>query len=684
MRSMMAVCMAGLLAACAGAQEWSGPVRGRWVETGAAQRGDVTLVDPSGACEIVIAPDAHSAVVHAATTLARDIFRISGQWPTLATQPARGKVHIYLSTVGETKLPKAARERELAGKWEAYRVFTDGRDVWLVGSDFRGTAFAAYTLCERLGVDPLYLWTGYVPERHETLVMKKTDQYSPPPTFKYRGFFHDDEDILPRPYDSNGYPLQTGTVATEWYERFFETALRLKMNQVAPYVRVQRPFEVQKLASDWGLYYTSHHYDTLLSNPWGYQRFGLGKARDAGDTWDWFTNKEGLLNFWRGGVLENRSLDCIWPVGMRGTADTSYRFPAGMSAEERGKVFREVIDAQVKMTNELLPSDKTPIFHFTLYGEMLRNYQQGNFDFPADVILVWDDNGDGVMRGLPTELGKWKHGVYYHLAFLDGRESNTVSKQLHHTVAPMRVEEEFRKIVAAGATEYMLVNVSELREFVMEARMIAEICRDASAAFARPDAADRYVDWWCREYYGEAAAPEAAEAYHHYYRMLPTAESIGYGSSKVDGALRSLALKFAGQSFAPANPATLPTLKAHDEGYRAAFTVVESAAGKMAPPQRQFFLENCALGMSFDWRPTQAAILLVQAMDEPDPNQAWEMCKAARAPLERLEADALWAEHPPFQGWYAPTWIRSHRSIRNGHRSYEELRAFLTGPGRGM
>src|SRR2546430_8118737 len=83
----------------------------------------------------------------------------------------------------------------------------------------------------------------------------------------YRGFFHDDEDILPRPFDARGYPLQTGDVPLAWYRRYFETALRLRMNMVAPYVRVHRRFEVQQLASDWGLYYTSHHYDILVSNP---------------------------------------------------------------------------------------------------------------------------------------------------------------------------------------------------------------------------------------------------------------------------------------------------------------------------------------------------------------------------------------------------------------------------------
>ena len=137
-------------------------------------------------------------------------------------------------------VPAGIARQQLDGKWEAYQIRTIGNAVWLVGSNFRGTAFAAYTLSERLGIDPLYIWTGYAPDKHSTLVLKQTDFLAGSPTFKFRGFFHDDEDILPRPFDENGYPLQTGTVPRIWYERFFETALRLRMNMVAPYVRVQR------------------------------------------------------------------------------------------------------------------------------------------------------------------------------------------------------------------------------------------------------------------------------------------------------------------------------------------------------------------------------------------------------------------------------------------------------------
>ena len=53
-------------------------------------------------------------------------------------------------------------------------MVTEGRDVWLVGSNPRGTAFAAYTLSERLGIDPIYIWSGYRPEHRDPLVLKRT------------------------------------------------------------------------------------------------------------------------------------------------------------------------------------------------------------------------------------------------------------------------------------------------------------------------------------------------------------------------------------------------------------------------------------------------------------------------------------------------------------------------------
>jgi hypothetical protein len=658
------------------AQEWSAPVRGSWVRVGAAQPGDVALAGNGGGCEIVVGAGENSAVRQAAVFLAGDIERISGYKPPIVAMPSSQRVAVRLVTLNDAAVvPQGIAKQKLDGQWEAYQVWTGGNTVWLAGSNSRGTAFAAYTLSERLGIDPLYHWTGYEPEKHPVLILKQTDFFAGPPTFKFRGFFHDDEDILPRPFDENGYPLQTGTVPKVWYERFFETALRLRMNMVAPYVRVQRPYEIQKMASDWGLFYTSHHYDSLLSNPWGFTRFGLADARGAGTDWDWFKNRQGMLNFWRGGVMENRDLDAIWPVGLRGTQDRAYTFPDGITDEEKNKAYREAIDEQVKLTRELLPAGKTPLFHFTLYTEMLPQYLSGKLDVPPEVTIVWTDDNDGHMRALPQTKDQWKHGVYYHLAYFS--TTTRLTKQITHIVTPMRVEDEFRRIVQAGATEYMLVNVSELREYVMEARMLAELCWNASQAFAQPGSADRYVQWWSREYFGAAAAEEAVASYRGYYRMLGNWDQISTGSNRVIDALAALKNKIQHKPFTPIGADVLPSLVERDSAYQAVFRDVAGATSHMTADRQQYFFEHVAFPLLVDWRQTTAAIKLIKAVAEPDADATRRLALAAFDDLKTLENEIHRAERPPFENWYRKTWIRSDESPYNLHRSYDRVLGFL-------
>ncbi len=659
------------------AQAWTSPVRGSWVGDDSTS-GGVILAGVQPGSEIVVSSRENSAVRQAANFLARDIGKISDYTPPVVPAPTGSRVAIRLVSMSAAgSLPPAVRQRALQGKWEAYQIVTDKNDVWLVGSDFRGTAFAAYTLSERLGIDPLYIWTGYTPEKHRTLVLKRTDYLAGPPTFKYRGLFHDDEDILPRPFEDTGYPLRIGDIPIAWYERFFETALRLRMNMVAPYTRVHRRFEVQKLASDWGLFYTSHHYDILLSNPFGMERFGLGRARHAGTTWDWFGNRKGMLDYWRGGVLENRELDALWPVGLRGAEDRAYDFPPHTPDSVQSAVFRAAVDSQVAMTRALVPAGRLPAFTFTLYSEMLDKFERGALEIPPDVILVWPDDNDGMMRGLPKVPGGWKHGVYYHLAYFGGP-----AKQVTHVVSPYRVSREFGRIVGAGATEYALVNVSELRDFVMETRMIADILWDSpSTTPAAPAAAPRFVDWWSAEYFGSAAARDAAASYASYYRIINRFDELWHGADRFQEALSELHKRFTGAPYHALLPDTVRMLERREREFRSAVDVADHAAARMNRQQRQFFFESAQLGLLIDWRPTQAALILAAALREPDSTRAWSLAESARRPLEQLETEILRAERPPFEGWYRKTWIRRETKPSNVHRSYEQLRVFLSSGG---
>lgn len=654
-------------------------MRGSWVRTGPAAPGDVVLASGSSGAEIVVGAPENLNVRQAATLLAGDIEAISGYRPPIVPTPQAGKTSIRLVTLGNGPLPGAIDVAALRGQWEAYRVITAPRTVWLVGSNPRGTAFAAYTLSERLGMDPLYLWSGYVPEHHDPLVLKSTRFAQGPPTFRYRGFFHDDEDILPRPFDARGYPLQTGDVPLIWYQRFFETALRLRMNMVAPYVRVHRRFEVQQLASDWGLYYTSHHYDILVSNPFGLTTFNLAAERGVRPDYDWFSNRDGLLTFWRGGVTENHNLDVIWPVGLRNTSDRSYTWPEGTTDDDKARVFREVIGLETAMVRNALPPGRSPLFHFTMYSEMLDLYRRdpAAFGLPDDVIIVWPDDNDGHMRGLPDDLGHWKHGVYYHLAYLGGN----LSKQTTHTVAPGTIAAEFQRIVQARATEYMLVNVSELRDYVMGARMIADITWNAPAVYGAPDPGGRFVVWWGREYFAPAAGPARA-AYDDYHALLDTPDKLWYASEAVQNLIERLWRRVTGQPLTPFNADTLAALQARLGRLDSALATEGQIEAALTAAQQRFFSVDVGLGLRVYQRQTRAALKLADALQAPDSTGMWRLIREALVPLEQLEIDFARAEYPPFDGWYHETWIRAGLQRNNPHRPYVELRAFVASDGR--
>src|SRR5213082_4225807 len=176
-RHLAPVLLACALVPAGGAAQgdpWAAPLRGSWVRMGPVAAGDVVLASGESGAEIVVGAGENLNVRQAATFLAGDIEAISGYRPPVVARPTAGKTTIRLATLGNEPVPSAIDAAALRGQWESYRIVTTPQAVWLVGSNPRGTAFAAYTLSERLGVDPLYLWTGYVPERRDPLVLKAT------------------------------------------------------------------------------------------------------------------------------------------------------------------------------------------------------------------------------------------------------------------------------------------------------------------------------------------------------------------------------------------------------------------------------------------------------------------------------------------------------------------------------
>lgn len=96
-----------------------------------------------------------------------------------------------------------------------------------------------------------------------------------------------------------------------------------------------------------------------------------------------------------------------------------------------------------------------------------------------------------------------------------------------------------------------------------------------------------------------------------------------YGAGKFQDILDRLGKKFNGKAYEPVPREMLSALTQRDEMYRPAIKTVSRALDRMNDQQQQYFFEHVVLGLLVDWRPTQAAIKLIEALDTPDLIKSW-------------------------------------------------------------
>ena len=127
----------------------------------------------------------------------------------------------------------------------------------------------------------------------------------------------------------------------------------------------------------------------------------------------------------------------------------------------------------------------------------------------------------------------------------------------------------------------------------------------------------------------------------------------------------------------PIPAGALSSLEQREIAYKKVLKTADDASMKMTPEQRQYFYENVTFPLLLDARQTSAAIKLIKASAEQDPDAVRKLRFSAFDDLKALENEIRQAERPPFENWYRKTWIRSDDSPYNLHRSYERTRAFL-------
>jgi hypothetical protein len=523
----------------------------------------------------IVSPDEPEPIQRALEDVKRDWYKVFGHLPVvLSSPPAEGwdgpLLHFGLaantpSATDVVSSPVHGREAFVLG----VRARANGRPVILAtGADMRGAIYAAYAFSEEiLGVDPWWFWTDKEPVFRTSIVVSAS--YNLPvaaPTFKHRGWFINDEDLL------NGFspdPLRETIFSNAMLDRICETLLRLRGNMLVPATFPFPDERCHELTARRGLIIAQHHILVMGLNTYQWPEevpFSFTK------------HPEILERYWQTCVDALKDKEIVWSVGYRGKFDRPFWIdePEIATPQARGEVISRAIAKQVEIIRRAQP-DVAIIANMWEEGANL--YRQGVITLPPGVTLVWPDDGTGLMRenGLahilgvtgirdaaarssvhgaaaanhhtvaeteitaePTRQPQAGQGMYYHTAML-----SWWFNQLSEMVPPARIYQELGRFIRAGATEYFLLNLSDVRPVPLGTDCAMKLAWDATPYRDHTDAENQatFLLDWCRRQYGAAIAPQVVALYAKYFDVPSHRPEVRQGEHAPHSYLKQLGVE---------------------------------------------------------------------------------------------------------------------------------------------
>lgn len=264
----------------------------------------------------IVSPDETEPVQRALEDVKRDWYKVFGHLPVVLSAPPEAGWEgplIYFGLRANaaqevTSVALQGRESFALG----VRPGQAGRPVILAtGSDMRGAIYAAYAFSEEiLGVDPWWFWTDKEPVYRGSIAVPAN--FNLPvavPTFKYRGWFINDEDLLA---GFSPDPLRENAFSNDMLDRICETLLRLRGNMLVPATFPFPDERCHELTSRRGLIISQHHILVMGLNTYQW-------PKDV--PFSYTKHPEIMERYWRQCVEVFKDKEMIWTVGYRGKFD---------------------------------------------------------------------------------------------------------------------------------------------------------------------------------------------------------------------------------------------------------------------------------------------------------------------------------------------------------------------------
>ncbi|WP_372772249.1 glycosyl hydrolase 115 family protein [Mangrovibacterium sp.] len=429
----------------------------------------------------------------------RDWYKVFGYPPVIFKNKPASSWDGPVVVLGSAQNTKELLESQVPGGNEQYHISVDkvaggNKAVLAVGSDTRGTIYAIYTFCEEvLGIDPMYIFTDHKPTKQTEIVLNADfDIRSKKPTFEYRGWFINDEELHDGMHRD---PLGGNVISMEWMDKILETLLRCKCNMIAPESAPYSDATVYELCKRRDVVITFHHILPVGLNMMDWPQ---------GVPFSYITHKDILEDAWRKSAKVLADKKVAWTIGFRGESDGAFwnSDPAAPTDDQgRANVISEAMHKQVEIIREVDP-DATIIA--ALWNELGEFYNKGILKVPAGVCKMFVDDGRGFMRdkGDGSDLDPGD-GLYYHVMMQMLTQNRTTE-----AVPPARIYSELKRYVDRGATKYAIINVSGIRPAAMSVEAISDFMWDAESVLnkAPEEAMEEYLlDWYAKEFSPELA-----------------------------------------------------------------------------------------------------------------------------------------------------------------------------------
>ena len=492
--------------------------------------GDMAIVKNSQPISLVVDNTDFEGVRMAVQSLQNDFKMICGQKPAIANNTTSDCIIIgslQSPLIQKLVAAKKINAQELRGKWEKYILqIVDkpmkgvSQALVIAGSDKRGTIYGIYELSRQMGVSPWY-WFADVPvTQHKNVYIRKGTYTDGEPKVKYRGIFINDE----WPSFGNWSREKFGGQNSKCYVHIFELLLRLKGNYMWPAMWGSAFYDDDPengvLADKMGIVMgTSHHEPLALAQQDWKRRKGHGK-------WSFVSNKDEMLDFWRGGVERSKNWETMYTIGMRGDGDEAMEDNGGI------RLMEEIVKSQRQLLTEVTGRKAEDIPQvWALYKEVQDYYDQG-MQVPDDVtLLLCDDNWGNIRRvpALNSKKRKGGYGMYYHIDYVGGPRN---SKWINISPIP-RIWEQMNLCYEYGIDQMWIVNVGDLKPMEYPITFFLDMAWNPEQYHAA-NLIQHAVDF-CRSVFGEPYAEEAARLLRTYakYNRRVTPEQLNSSTFSV-------------------------------------------------------------------------------------------------------------------------------------------------------